>query len=69
MGGLQPVSVDVRIVAATHQNLEQLVAENRFREDLYHRLNVIKIHIPSLNERREDIPLLAEHFLQNAAEN
>ena len=67
VGGLQPVSVDVRIVAATHQNLEQLVAENRFREDLYHRLNVIKIHIPSLNERREDIPLLAEHFLQNAA--
>jgi two-component system, NtrC family, nitrogen regulation response regulator GlnG len=67
VGGLQPVSVDVRIVAATHQNLEQLVAENRFREDLYHRLNVIKIQIPSLNERREDIPLLAEHFLQNAA--
>jgi two-component system nitrogen regulation response regulator GlnG len=67
VGGLQPVSVDVRIVAATHQNLEQLVAENRFREDLYHRLNVIKIQIPSLYERREDIPLLANHFLQKAA--
>lgn len=68
VGGQQPVSVDVRIVAATHQDLEQLVAQNRFREDLYHRLNVIKVHIPSLSERREDIPLLAKHFLLQAAD-
>lgn len=67
VGGHQPVSVDVRIIAATHQNLEQRVADGQFREDLYHRLNVIRIHIPSLNERREDIPLLAKHFLQKAS--
>ncbi|MGK0371617.1 MAG: two-component system nitrogen regulation response regulator GlnG [Glaciecola sp.] len=67
VGGHHPVSVDVRIIAATHQNLEQKVADGSFREDLYHRLNVIKIHIPSLNERREDIPLLAKHFLVKAA--
>ena len=67
VGGHHPVSVDVRIIAATHQNLESKVADGTFREDLYHRLNVIKIHIPSLNERREDIPLLARHFLVKAA--
>ncbi|MFC4700590.1 nitrogen regulation protein NR(I) [Glaciecola siphonariae] len=67
VGGHQPVSVDVRIIAATHQNLEKRVAEGKFREDLYHRLNVIRIHIPSLNERREDIPILAKHFLSKAA--
>jgi two-component system nitrogen regulation response regulator GlnG len=67
VGGHNPVSVDVRIIAATHQNLEKRVAEGKFREDLYHRLNVIRIHIPSLNERREDIPLLAEHFLGKAS--
>ncbi|WP_158970854.1 nitrogen regulation protein NR(I) [Paraglaciecola sp. L3A3] len=67
VGGHNPVSVDVRIIAATHQNLEQRVADGKFREDLYHRLNVIRIHIPQLNERREDIPLLAAHFLQKAA--
>jgi two-component system nitrogen regulation response regulator GlnG len=67
VGGHNPVSVDVRIIAATHQNLEQRVAEGKFREDLYHRLNVIRIHIPSLCERQEDIPLLASHFLQKAA--
>jgi two-component system nitrogen regulation response regulator GlnG len=67
VGGHHPVSVDVRIIAATHQNLESRVADGSFREDLYHRLNVIKIHIPSLNERREDIPLLARHFLVKAA--
>ena len=67
VGGHNPVSVDVRIIAATHQNLEQRVAEGKFREDLYHRLNVIRIHIPKLSERREDIPLLAAHFLQKAA--
>jgi two-component system nitrogen regulation response regulator GlnG len=67
VGGHAPVQVDVRIIAATHQNLEELVHENRFREDLYHRLNVIRIHIPKLCERKEDIPLLADHFLQIAA--
>ena len=67
VGGHQSVSVDVRIIAATHQNLEQRVAEGKFREDLFHRLNVIRIHIPSLNERREDIPLLTRHFLRSAA--
>ncbi|WP_395345262.1 nitrogen regulation protein NR(I) [Ningiella sp. W23] len=68
VGGHQSVSVDVRIIAATHQNLEQRVAQGKFREDLYHRLNVIRIHIPSLNERREDIPLLAKHFLAKASQ-
>lgn len=63
VGGHSPVSVDVRIIAATHQNLEQKVADGSFREDLFHRLNVIRIHIPSLNQRREDIPKLAQHFL------
>ncbi len=67
VGGHTPVKVDVRIIAATHQNLEKLVAQNKFREDLFHRLNVIRIHIPSLSERREDIPALARHFLRSAA--
>lgn len=67
VGGHNPVSVDVRIIAATHQNLEQRVADGKFREDLFHRLNVIRVHIPRLSERREDIPLLAAHFLQKAA--
>ncbi|WP_410211057.1 nitrogen regulation protein NR(I) [Aquirhabdus sp.] len=66
VGGHVPVRVDVRIIAATHQNLEKLVLEGKFREDLYHRLNVIRIHIPKLSERSEDIPMLAEHFLQRA---
>jgi len=68
VGGHEPVKVDVRIIAATHQNLEQLVKQGRFREDLFHRLNVIRIHIPSLRERREDIALLMRHFLSLAAE-
>ena len=67
VGGHEPVKVDVRIIAATHQNLEALVAEGRFREDLFHRLNVIRIHLPALRERREDIALLMDHFLQRAA--
>ena len=67
VGGHQSVSVDVRIIAATHQNLEQRVAEGKFREDLFHRLNVIRLHLPSLNERREDIPLLTRHVLRRAA--
>jgi len=67
VGGHTPVRVDVRIIAATHQNLEKLVQEGRFREDLFHRLNVIRIHIPRLAERREDIPRLANHFLATSA--
>ncbi|WP_432697593.1 nitrogen regulation protein NR(I) [Marinobacterium sp. YM272] len=68
VGGHTPVKVDVRIIAATHQNLERLVKDGRFREDLFHRLNVIRIHIPKLAERREDIPRLARHFLAHSAE-
>ncbi len=68
VGGHSPVKVDVRIIAATHQNLEQRVKQGDFREDLFHRLNVIRIHIPALRERGEDIPLLARHFLAQAAE-
>ena len=67
VGGHEPVKVDVRIIAATHQYLEQLVALGRFREDLFHRLNVIRIHTPALRERREDIGLLMRHFLFSAA--
>ena len=67
VGGYAPVKVDVRIIAATHQNLEQRVQEGKFREDLFHRLNVIRVHLPPLRERREDIPRLAHHFLQVAA--
>ncbi len=66
VGGHIPVRVDVRIVAATHQDLEKLVNDGRFREDLYHRLNVIRIHIPKLAHRSEDIPMLAQHFLARA---
>lgn len=67
VGGHEPVSVDVRIIAATHQHLESLVEQGDFREDLFHRLNVIRVHIPSLSERREDIPQLTNHFLNLAA--
>ena len=67
VGGHQSVTVNVRIIAATHQHLEQRVAEGKFREDLFHRLNVIRVHIPSLAERREDIPLLARYFLRKAS--
>lgn len=68
VGGHTPVRVDVRIIAATHQNLESLVQAGKFREDLFHRLNVIRIHIPRLADRREDIPTLARHFLARAAQ-
>ncbi|MGB2102756.1 MAG: nitrogen regulation protein NR(I) [Porticoccaceae bacterium] len=67
VGGHTAVKVDVRIIAATHQNLETLVTENRFREDLYHRLNVIRVHLPRLADRREDIPELMRHFFHSAA--
>ena len=67
IGGHSPIQVDVRIIAATHQNLEERVTNGEFREDLFHRLNVIRIHIPSLRERKEDIEQLCEHFLKQAA--
>ncbi len=67
VGGHTPVSVNVRIIAATHQDLEELVAAGRFREDLFHRLNVIRVHLPKLSERREDIPQLMQHFLRKSA--
>jgi len=68
VGGVSPIKVDVRVIAATHQNLEVLVREGRFREDLYHRINVIRVRIPALRERPEDVPQLARHFLSRAAE-
>ena len=67
VGGHEPLEADVRIIAATHQNLETLVSDNRFREHLFHRLNVIRIHLPNLYDRSEDIPMLLEHFLAEAA--
>jgi two-component system, NtrC family, nitrogen regulation response regulator GlnG len=67
VGGHSAVKVDVRIIAATHQNLEQRVERSEFREDLFHRLNVIRIQIPALRERREDVPVLANYFLTLAA--
>ena len=67
VGGHSPVQVDVRIIAATHQNLEDRVNSNEFREDLFHRLNVIRIQLPSLRERKEDIVQLSQHFLKQAA--
>jgi two-component system nitrogen regulation response regulator GlnG len=67
VGGHSVVKADVRIVAATHQNLEQRVEQGEFREDLFHRLNVIRIQIPALRERREDVPTLANYFLNKAA--
>jgi two-component system nitrogen regulation response regulator GlnG len=68
VGAHSPVKVDVRIIAATHQKLDLLVADGRFREDLFHRLNVIRVHLPPLRERRQDIPLLLRHFLHEASQ-
>jgi two-component system response regulator PilR (NtrC family) len=68
VGGLEELQADIRVIAATNQNLAKAVAEGRFREDLYYRINVIPIALPPLRERREDIPLLAEHFLTKYAE-
>ena len=67
VGGHEQVETNVRIIAATNQNLENRVKEERFREDLFHRLNVIRIHLPPLRERREDIPVLARHFMKKSA--
>jgi two-component system nitrogen regulation response regulator GlnG len=68
IGGHQPVKVNVRIIAATHQDLEDRVKQGLFREDLFHRLNVIRLRLPALRERPEDIPLLVKHFLQHSAQ-
>ena len=67
VGGHSPIKANVRVIAATHQNLESRVKDGMFREDLFHRLNVIRIRLPALRERREDIPLLTRHFLQKSA--
>jgi len=66
IGGAKTMDVDVRIIAATNRNLEELVKEGKFREDLYYRLNVVPIHIPPLRERKQDIPLLYAHFLEKS---
>jgi DNA-binding NtrC family response regulator len=66
VGGRRPIPVDLRLVTATHRNLEEACAKGDFRQDLFFRLNVIRLHLPPLRERREDIPLLARHFLDSA---
>jgi two-component system nitrogen regulation response regulator GlnG len=68
VGGHSAVKANVRVIAATHQNLEQRVKDGAFREDLFHRLNVIRLRLPALRERREDIPTLTRHFLQQSAQ-
>ncbi len=68
IGGTEPIHVDVRFICATNKNLEEEVIRGRFREDLYYRINVVHIHVPPLRERKEDIPLLAEHFLEKYAQ-
>ena len=68
VGGHSPIKVNVRVIAATHQDMEQRVKQGLFREDLFHRLNVIRLRLPPLRERREDIPLLARFFLQKSAQ-
>ncbi len=67
VGGHTPIKANVRVIAATHQNLETRVKDGAFREDLFHRLNVIRLRLPPLRERQQDIPLLARHFLQKSA--
>ena len=69
VGGEKDISVDVRVLAATNKNLKDLISSGKFREDLYHRLSVILIHVPALRERKDDIPILAEHFMQQTCEN
>jgi two-component system response regulator PilR (NtrC family) len=67
LGGTAEIPIDVRVIAATNKNLQQMVQENTFREDLYYRVSVIPIEVPPLRERRDDIPLLANHFLKRFA--
>jgi two-component system response regulator GlrR len=68
VGATESIPVDVRVISATHRDLREMMAEGTFREDLYYRLNVVNIHIPTLDERRDDIPLLVSHFLKSVAE-
>ena len=68
LGGTEEIQADIRVIAATNQDLQKMVAENRFREDLYYRINVIHLDLPPLRDRREDVPLLAEHFLRKYSE-
>jgi two-component system, NtrC family, response regulator PilR len=67
LGGTEEVQADIRVIAATNQDLQKMVSDGRFREDLYYRINVIQVHLPPLRDRREDVPLLAEHFLAKYA--
>jgi DNA-binding NtrC family response regulator len=67
VGGTADIKVDVRVIAATNRSLEQMMKEGQFREDLYYRLNVFSIHIPPLRERRDDVTILAEHFIRNSS--
>ena len=69
VGGEKEIKVNVRILAATNKDLVKEIAEGNFREDLYHRLGVILVHVPSLNDRKDDIPILAEYFLNQLAED
>src|SRR5690606_31808880 len=69
VGASKSIKVDVRIIAATNRNLETEVREGRFRQDLFYRLSVVRLHLPSLRERPDDIPLLVTHFLQNQKYN
>ena len=66
IGGSKPIKIDVRFIASTNKDLAKMVTEGSFREDLYYRLNVFTLHLPQLNERKEDIPLLVDHFLRKA---
>jgi two-component system response regulator GlrR len=68
IGGNEDIAVDVRVISATHKDLDKAMAEGTFREDLYYRLNVVSLELPGLSKRREDIPLLAQHFLKNIAQ-
>src|SRR5206468_3579993 len=68
LGGTEEVQADIRVISATNQDLQKLVANSRFREDLFYRINVIQMHLPPLRDRREDIPILADHFLSKYAE-
>jgi transcriptional regulator with PAS, ATPase and Fis domain len=68
VGGVKPIAIDVRVIAATNRNLEDMVTRGEFRQDLYHRLNVVKILMPPLRNRREDVPLLLQYFLDKYAE-